>query len=334
MDIIQAQASSSRARFIPGQKAGHYESFFLRANHPLRASAFWIRYTIFSPQDRPENAIGELWAISFNGDTGRHVAAKMELPISGCSFARDRLDVNVGDSVLTSGMLKGSIKNDNVSFEWDLTYTGSEKPLFWFPVKYYTTCFPKAKGLVSLPHAVFTGNLIVNGEKIRVDGWTGSENHNWGLKHTDHYAWGQVAGFDNSPESFLEIATARIKLGPLWSPFITPVILRHEGIEYNLNDPLTSLFRASFSYYHWKFKAQSDAIELNGTIHAEPEDFVCLTYYNPPGGTKFCLNSKIAACDLTFTIKKTGQQIHLAAAKRAAFEILTDKDDHGLKPAV
>jgi hypothetical protein len=48
--------------------------------------------------------------------------------------------------------------------------------------------------------------------------WVGSQNHNWGSKHTDRYSWGQVAGFDAHPESFLEVATARLKLGPLWTP--------------------------------------------------------------------------------------------------------------------
>jgi hypothetical protein len=31
------------ARFQPGQKAGHDESFFQHANHPTRPIAFWYR---------------------------------------------------------------------------------------------------------------------------------------------------------------------------------------------------------------------------------------------------------------------------------------------------
>ena len=49
-----------------GQNDGHYESYFLRANHPARPLAFWIRYTLFSPKDHPEQALGELWAVFFN----------------------------------------------------------------------------------------------------------------------------------------------------------------------------------------------------------------------------------------------------------------------------
>ena len=42
-----------------------------------------------------------------------------------------------------------------------------------------------------------------------VDGWTGSVNHNWGTRHTPAYAFGQVCGFDDAPDSSLEIVTAR-----------------------------------------------------------------------------------------------------------------------------
>jgi len=58
------------------QQCGHDESFFQRANHPTRPLAFWIRHTIFSQKDRPQDAIGELWAVYFNSETDQHVVVK------------------------------------------------------------------------------------------------------------------------------------------------------------------------------------------------------------------------------------------------------------------
>ena len=75
----------NHARFL-GQPNGHYESFFLRANHPTRPLAFWIRYTLFSPKNRPDNALGELWAIFFNGESNEHAVAKQEFPLAECRF--------------------------------------------------------------------------------------------------------------------------------------------------------------------------------------------------------------------------------------------------------
>jgi hypothetical protein len=38
-----------------------------------------------------------------------------------------------------------------------------------------------------------------------------------------------VAGFDDDPRAFLESSTARLRSGPLWTPFLTPLVLREGG---------------------------------------------------------------------------------------------------------
>src|SRR3954447_896370 len=95
------------SRYQPGQERGHYESFYQRANHPTKPWAFWIRYTLFSPQSRPEAAIGELWATFFDGETGEHVVAKEEYPLTDCHFDRERFSARIRDRVLAPGMLQG-----------------------------------------------------------------------------------------------------------------------------------------------------------------------------------------------------------------------------------
>jgi hypothetical protein len=140
--------------YVAGQKAGHYESYFLRANHPSKPLAFWIRYTIFSPQGHPEKAIGELWAIYFDGQNGLDTAVKKELPFNQCSFSSTTLDAKIGDALLNTGKLTGGASSHNHEIKWDLTYSGNSKPLFLLPLKMYSAGFPKAKSIVPLPLAV------------------------------------------------------------------------------------------------------------------------------------------------------------------------------------
>ena len=170
---------------------------------------------------------------------------------------------------------------------------------------------------------MFDGTLEVDGEAIAIDGWIGSENHNWGRQHTDSYAWGQVVGFDDAPDAFLECATARLKLGPLWTPPMTIVCLRYDGRDYRLNSGLQP-FRAKGAWkdFDWHFDSAQAGVRIHGRMHAAPEDFVSLTYYNPPGGSHTCLNSKLAACEVT--LERSGQAaVTLTSRHRAAFEILT-----------
>jgi hypothetical protein len=326
-----ARRHANETRYQPGQRAGHYESFFVRANHPTRPLAFWIRYTIFSPANRPDLAEGELWAVVFDGESGRHVAVKRETPIAACAFARDHFAARVGTAELRAGSLIGEAARRDHTIAWELAYRGTADPLLLLPPASYARGGPGARSLVGLPLAVFTGRLVVDGTPLEVTDWTGSQNHNWGARHTDHYAWGQVAGFDGRPESFLEVVTARRRLGPLWSPFVTLVVLRHGGEEIALNTlALPRRTQGAFAPFTWWFRGASNTVRLAGRISAPGTAFVALTYRNPPGGVKICLNSKIAACELTLERRASGgwgEPERLVARDRAAFEILSDHLD-------
>ena len=320
------------ARYRAGQPAGHYESYFQRANHPTEPLGFWIRYTIFSPDRRPQDAIGELWAIVFDGRTGRHVAAKTEVPISQSDFSNDRFHVRVGEAQLGPGALSGRAGSAANDVTWKLTYTGGEAPVFDLPLNRYESSFPKAKALVSVPMAHFTGTIALNGETLEIDDWVGSLNHNWGVRHTDRYAWGQVCGFDNARDSFLEVASAQLKLGPFRSPLITLAVVRHDGKEFICNSFLQGIgSKAAYDYFTWRFASKSSTARIEGELRAPRPAFVGLRYRNPPGGTKFCINTKIAECSLTITDLATGRTDALRTAARAGFEILTDDTGHGVE---
>ncbi len=320
----------NHARFH-GQAAGHYESFFLRANHPTRPLAFWIRYTIFSPRGCPANAVGELWAVFFNGETNRHAVAKEEYRLADCLFDTTAFGVRIGNATLGPHSLQGAIESKGQALAWDLAIEGDSAPILLLPLKLYQGGFPAAKSLVSLPLARFSGELSVNGESMDVADWVGSQNHNWGSRHTDLYAWGQVAGFDSHPESFLEVATARLRIGPLWTPPLTPLVLRHGRSEYALTGLVQGLrARGSFRYFNWEFKSENAEVAIDGVISAPRQAFVGLEYRNPPGGVKHCLNSKIASCTVHFRDKRNGATELLETKSRAAFEILTSDRNHGV----
>jgi hypothetical protein len=314
-------------------RGGHYESWFLRGNHPSEPRAFWIRYTLFIPADKKRAKLGELWAIYFDGTRGRVTAAKQEHPWQSCSFDKNTMDVRIGDAVLHQRHLAGSAEHTDHKIEWNLDYSEGEQTLLFLPEKFYGAGFPKAKSLVSRPQVTFQGSLAVDGERIDVTGWHGSENHNWGSQHTDQYAWGQVAGFDDDPEAFLECATARVKVGPVPTPRMTIAYLRLDGEDYRFNQIGTALKSAGgYRFFNWHFHTGRGNEKLDVEISAPASAFTALTYYNPPGGNKTCLNSKIASCQATLT--RGNEKRVLYSKHGAAFEILTDRKDHGIPIAV
>lgn len=315
---------------LDGGARGHYESYFQRANHPTRPLAFWIRYTAFAPRGRPGDAVGELWAIWFDGEAGTVTAVKEVVPYARCRFNPRALDAAIGDARLDADGLAGSATSLGRTVAWSLRYTSPSEPLLLLPEALYRGGFPKAKALVGSPLARFDGEVRVDDVAHSIEGWVGSQNHNWGERHTDAYAWGQVAGFEGAPETFLEVSTARVRVGPLWSPRMTLLVLRHEGRDYALNDLATAL-RADgrYDYFTWKFSSRAEGVAIEGRIEAPRERFVGLPYDNPPGGRKTCLNTKLARCSIT--LRREGRApVELATEHRAAFEILTDRGDHGV----
>lgn len=321
------------SRFDPRSDEGFYESWFLRANDVAGERAFWIRYTIFSPQGAPQDAVGELWAITFDRVAKKVTPAKTVVPIASCTFAKDRLDVTIGDATLGAGALRGTASAAGHTIRWDLTYGGGERPLLLLPERLYALKLPRAKALVPRPLARFTGTIEVDGTPMQIREWVGSQNHNWGTRHTDRYAWGQVAGFDEDPRAFLECSTARLKLGPVWSPQMNPVVLRLDGETFAYNG-LVRAVRAVGAYapYQWHIETKDKQGTLDIRIEADPEDFVALRYGNPPGGAKICLNSKVARCEVT--IHRPGRAAQVLHSSRAAFEILEDTAPAGVVTAV
>ena len=314
---------SNALRYRPSYR-GHYESYFQRANHPTRKLAFWIRYTLFEPRGRPEAAVGELWAIWFDGESNRIVPVKTVFPMARCTFARDRLAARIDDATIDGRSLVGHASAGTNTIRWSLDYTSPEPPLLLLPERLYSTALPKAKALVGSPLAVFSGSIEVDGEPHAIDRWVGSQNHNWGEKHTDEYAWGQVAGFDGHATSFLEVSTARLRIGPLTTPTISPIVLRHEGREFRFDRLRTAIgAKASYAPFRWTFASEADGTRIDGVIEAASSAFTALLYDNPPGGRKVCLNSKLASC----TVKVSGRDLApftLTTRHRAAFEMLRD----------
>lgn len=323
----------NRCRFDLADLEGHYESYFLRGNHPDAPLAFWIRYTIFCPRRRPQDTVGELWAVWFDGVGGRISAARNEVPLADCRFHRDGLDVRIGAAVLTDGHAEGSVQG-RTRIEWSLAFASTQPPALLLPRGVYDLLWPQAKAVASAPDARFEGAIVVDGDRHVIDRWYGTQNHNWGSRHTDEYAWGQVAGFDDMPDAFLECSSARVRFGPLYTPWMTLIVLRVGEEEYRLNSLWQALrARQKLRFFEWTFASRAPSCRIRGRIGAHASAFVALPYKDPPGGTKTCLNSKLAACELT--IERRGRQpLRLTSRNRAAFEILTDRRNHGLPFAI
>ena len=68
---VQAEPLDDNApRFPQHRGKGHVESYFVRANHPRRRQAIWIKATVLARPAGQGPAVAEVWCAFFDGDAG------------------------------------------------------------------------------------------------------------------------------------------------------------------------------------------------------------------------------------------------------------------------
>ncbi len=299
-------------------RAPYYESRFIRANAPDAARAVWLRETLLLPVDGEPSA--EVWVMVF--DPSGHRALKRSFPIEAAEFGYEDWSAKIATTSLDDTAAYGSVAG---AARWDIGITpGAEDRVRLLTDRAYQGRFPAAKTEVRHPLARFDGRLELENKVIDIEGWTGSVNHNWGARHTPAYAFGQVCGFDDAPNSTLEIVTARGTLGSMLLPGVTLFVFRHAGTEFAVRSLVGSLkTHARYAPFTWTFGARAGEQMIQGEIIAEPADVIGLTYADTQGGTKYCYNSGIAKCRIQ--LAGNAYERSELVSRSAMFEILTDE---------
>jgi len=327
--------STDCVRWKPGRRGGHVESFFLKANNPRRPEqAFWLKFTILDPGSGTE-AVAEVWAIRLPSRGGPHQAAKATYPSSGCRLTGDKLDLQVGKCVLQAGRTRGIVGDGEEQICWDLEFDYQDQEVMHgLPHRWmYEASFPRNKVYTSCPSTRFRGTISRGDDRWEVSDWPGMLGHNWGAAHNPSYHWAQCNLFEDA-DCVFEGYSARLKLGPWLSPWLTGAVVRFEGTELRFNSVSGALNRSvRAELFSWSFTAQQAGWRLSWQVEAAREDFAGLTYINPGGDENYCLNSKIATCTLQLQRREQGtwkDVADLIGRHSCAYEILVQETDHGV----
>jgi hypothetical protein len=303
------------ARHRPG--APGYESWFLRANHPSRPLACWIRYTTTTPTRGAR--FGERWALWFDGETGHITAARDRVPAEAVAVDPRGLDVTLGDARLRQEQASGHIDGPTTRMAWDLRWVdGNRPPSLLLPAAWHDRPFPAANAVCLDPGLALSGTVWLGDTAQQLSDWPGTLNHNWGRRHTDRYAWCQVTGFDDDPEATLECAAAQVRIGPMWSPVLCFLTFCAGGRRWER----TGWRQALTAHGGWSFGARAQLSVQSGpvtlAVDAPADAGVHLAYADPDGRPKDCWNTKLARCVVTVEGRRW------VSAHRAALELLAD----------
>jgi len=309
-------------------KAGHYESFYIKACRPGGGQGLWIRHTVHKRPGAEPNA--SIWFVLFDREAEGPRATKV-------TVAADQLSAPVGSWIRVAGAeigpgrASGSIETDALKAAWDLKFEGDAEPCKYLPADWlYEAPVPKTKFIAPYPDAHFCGRLEIGGEEIELDRWPGMIGHNWGSEHAERWVWLEGTGFEGSPDTYFDAGAARVKLGRWTTPWLPSGMLVLDGEAHRLGG-FGQIRSASIEAEPTacEFTLPGKDIVVRGRVSAPKKDFVGWVYADPKGPEHNTLNCSVS--DLELTVERPSQpprQLSLAAG--AAFEFGMHETDHGI----
>jgi hypothetical protein len=318
----------TEARFpaVPA-KAGHYESFYIKATRPGGGQAIWIRHTV---HQRPgEERTGSLWFTLFDAEQSGSRATKVTVPAADVSTPTGAY-IRVGEALLEAGIARGEAASESLAASWDLRFESEAGAFRHLPYEFlYGAPLPKTKLLSPYPDARYTGTVTVGGDRYELERWPGMVGHNWGTEHAERWIWIQANDFREG-DGYVDIALGRIKIGPLTTPWVANGMLSLSGEEHRLGglDRIRST-RIDEGPTECEFELRGSDVKVRGRVSSEPTNFVGWIYADPVGPEHNTLNCSI--CDLELTVERKGAEPRrLECVGAAAYELGMREADHGI----
>jgi hypothetical protein len=318
-----------RARFPRvTAKAGHYESFYVKACRPGGGQGIWIRHTVHKRPGAEPNA--SIWFVLFDREADGPRTTKVTVPAAELSEPAGAW-IRVDGAEIAPGRAAGAIETDALVASWDFSFSGDERPCKYLPADWlYEAPVPRTKFVAPYPNARFDGRLEVDGETIELDGWPGMIGHNWGSEHAERWVWLEGTGFEGSPDTYFDAGAARIRLGRRTTSWVPSGMLLLDGEAHRLGG-LGKVRSASIeeSPTACSFVLPGKDVVVRGSVSAPRKDFVGWIYADPKGPEHNTVNCSVA--DLELTVERPAlppRRLTLSAG--AAYEFGMRETDHGI----
>jgi hypothetical protein len=322
-------------------KAGHYESFYIKACRPGGGQGIWIRHTVHKRPNAEPNA--SIWFVLFDREAEGPRTTKVTVPAAELSTP-DGAWIRVDGAEIGPGYARASgvpyppnsgIKRTGTeggTLSWDLTFAGEAEPCKYLPADWlYGAPVPRTKFVAPYPDARFDGRLEIDGaQPIELAGWPGMIGHNWGTEHAERWVWLEGTGFGDSPNTYFDAGAARIKLGRWTTPWIPSGMLVLDGEPHRLGG-FGRIRAASIeeSPTACTFVLPGKDIVVRGRVSAPQKDFVGWVYADPVGPEHHTVNCSVS--DLELTVEQPAQPTRrLTLAAGAAYEFGMRETDHGI----
>jgi hypothetical protein len=342
-----AATADEGARFPQvAARAGHYESFYIKACRPGGGQGIWIRHTVHKRPGAEPNA--SIWFTLFDREADGPRATKVTVGAAELS-APSGSWIRVGGAEIGPGRASASgvpfpslgpmattgsgtgAEEGSSEISWDLSFSGDAEPCKYLPADWlYEARLPKTKFVAPYPNARFNGLLEAGGETIALNDWPGMIGHNWGSEHAERWVWLEGTGFEDGADTYFDAGAARVKVGPWTTPWLPSGMLMLDGESHRLGGiGRIRSSRIEESAGACEFILPGEDIVVRGRVSAPRKDFVGWVYADPKGPEHHTVNCSVA--DLELTVERPAQPAReLSLSGSAAYELGMRETDHGI----
>lgn len=272
-------------------RPGTYEVWFLTFTDPVTGQGFWIRSTLRGSskgkaKDGPPEA--GVWFARFHpADAAANFGIHRWRPASASA---------------PGALAEGELDGDGHRASWSLRWPTGEPTYRLLPDWAYGRAVAATKPYATNPSTRVSGAVIVDGERVDLDGVPAQEGHVFGTRHAERWAWAHCSDFEDEG-AVVQALTAQGRRGGFLTPFVTSIGVRWDGRWIRLSKIGR---RREFGLGTWHVSLGDRRYRLTGRIEAPARDLLRARYEDPGGAPRYCHNSEIASCRLALFERRAG----------------------------
>lgn len=269
----------NHGRWILGTRR-FVESYIIE--FPLAGGMVQLHYGLLSPDDLYAPKL-ELSALFLSQNYPRKsFGIQEQVSLTDGLFSPKAFYCRINDAILKDQTASGSVSEGDQKIEWNLTFS-PQYALNMFPFKAFGSVpYPELKLALPGLKALFSGTVIINNKKHKLDNVPGIQIHQWGRKYPQKFNFGYTLSFDNQKDSSFFAYSSKSKLpGGFETPALPLFFLNYQGTSYRFNGLKSFIFNRDHSHIgYWSFKASTKEAKIEGRFEVEYKDLTAVRQHD------------------------------------------------------
>lgn len=288
---LNTAGAANRLQF-DGKKRPFFEIYYLKVVDPGQKMALWARYTLLSPASKSSLPTATLWGI-FQAPGATPIALKKTLPLHEVDIFHKDFFIQIQDNYLSLDGARGHIGDSDHLIRWDLQFEDPNTLFALYPCRaMYSKMSPVTKFIEPRAHTFVTGSVHADQRAFHFTHHPAHQAHLWGKGYVHSWAWAHCNMFREDPDCWMEVLSARVKIGPLSAPALKLAGIFYEDRLYQITNPLHWLKCPSqLGWAEWVIEVSFDLIRFVIRIHRDPADIFGVEYEGPRGEERTCYTS-------------------------------------------